>query len=96
MNTTPVTPQEIVEYKTKWLPGYPVRLHSDLDWKGKDWCRKHLPRHKWSMIKYTDVYEHTFYFENKSDADNFEAEWPDFTNQQHGVTVNAQDHAERN
>jgi hypothetical protein len=67
-----MTPQEIYEYKRKWMPGHIVGLHSDLDWKGKDWCRKNLERHRWSFTGWTDVYEHTFHFENSQDAQNFE------------------------
>lgn len=68
-----MTPQEVFEYKLKWKPnGHTVRLHSDLDWKGKDWCRKNLERHQWSMDTYTDVYEHTFFFEKEEHAKQFE------------------------
>ena len=77
-----MTPQEQHEYKMRWMPGYPVRLHSDLDWKGKDWCRKNLERHQWSMSIWTDVYEHTFHFENEEHATEFVNQWPEFTNQQ--------------
>ena len=78
----PKTPQEIFEYKQKWLKDnpYSVRLHSDLDVRGKDWCRKHLERHKWSMDTYTNVYEHTFNFEDKEAADQFAQLWPEYTN----------------
>jgi len=66
-----MTPQEIAEYKANWKPGFIVKLHSDLDWKGKDWCRKNLERHQWSMSSYTDIYEHTFHFENEEDYIEF-------------------------
>jgi hypothetical protein len=71
-----MTPQEVFEYKMKWKPiGFAVRLHSDLDWKGKDWCRKNLERHQWSMDTYTDVYEHTFFFEKEEHAKLFETQF---------------------
>ena len=69
-----MTPQEIFEYKQRWLgqSSNPVRIHSDLDWKGKDWCRKHLERWQWSFQSWTDVYEHTFYFEDPNVSLQFE------------------------
>ena len=66
-----MTPLEISDYKRSWMPGFIVRLHSDLDWKGKDYCRRKLERHQWSMTSWTQVYEHTFHFEKKEDADAF-------------------------
>ena len=70
-----MTPQEQFEYKQKWKPGYTVRLHSDLVDRGKDWCRRHVERHQWSMSKWTDVYEHTFHFEVEEVANMFYAEF---------------------
>jgi len=77
-----MTPQEIAEYKQRWMSqgGYPVRLHSDLDIPGKDWCRKQLERHEWSFQSWTNVYEHTFYFEDISAAQNFEMEFSKWAN----------------
>jgi hypothetical protein len=66
-----MTPQEISEYKMKWRPGTIVRIHSDLDWEAKQWCRKNLERHQWSMDTYTSVYEHSFFFENEDNAIKF-------------------------
>lgn len=73
MDLSKATPQQISDYKRDWMmrERYPVRLHSDLDWKGKDWCRKYLERWQWSMATWTNVYEHTFYFQFKRDADAF-------------------------
>jgi hypothetical protein len=68
------TPQEIAEYKQRWkMRGeyFSVPIHSDGDWRGKSWCRKNLQRQQWSFSTYTGVYEHTFYFENESDALKF-------------------------
>ena len=76
------TPQEIFEYKNNWKPNaYAVRLHSDLDVRGKDWCRKNLERYQWSMTTWTNVYEHTFLFEQEEHATEFASQWPKFTNQ---------------
>jgi len=71
-----MTPQEVFEYKLKWKPGHTVRLHSDLHTRGKDWCRRHLERQRWSMSIWTDVYEHTFHFERLEDANDFRAAMP--------------------
>lgn len=84
MDMTKATPQEITEYKCKWMMKgpKPVRLHSDLVISGKDWCRKHLQRWQWKMNTYTDVYEHTFFFENDEYAQAFEDAMPaEFVNQ---------------
>ena len=77
-----MTPQEINDYKLKWLPGYTVRLHSDLDWKGKDWCRKQLERQAWSFTAWTYNYEHTFHFENQSTAQTFIEQFGPYANQE--------------
>jgi hypothetical protein len=76
-----MTPQEQHDYKLKWLPGYPVRLHSDLDVQGKTWCKRNIERHQWSFTTYTNVYEHTFYFELEEHAKLFAEQWPRFINQ---------------
>lgn len=70
-----MTPQEISDYKMKWKPGTIVRLHSDLDWKAKEWCRRNLLRQCWSMDTYTGVYEHSFFFEKEDDAIAFANEF---------------------
>ena len=70
-----MTPQEIFEYKMKWSPGITVDVHSDLDWKYKDWCRRHLERHQWSMDTFTDNYQHTLRFESQEYADLFKEEF---------------------
>jgi hypothetical protein len=72
------TPQEIADHKMRWLPGHTVIVHSDLDWKCKDWCRKHLHRSEWSMSKYTHVYAHTFHFELNEYAYNFSNEFKEW------------------
>jgi hypothetical protein len=70
-----MTPQEIFDYKLRWKPGYTVALHSDLDVEGKKWCRRNLQAHQWSFTSWTAVYEHTFCFEDKIVAQNFELEF---------------------
>ena len=78
-----MTPQEISEYKMRWMrdSSHSVRLHSDLDTQVKTWCRRNLQRHQWKMNTWTNVYEHTFYFENSEHANLFEQQWPEYTNQ---------------
>ena len=76
-----MTPQEIHEYKLRWKPGYTVRLHSDVVDRGKTWCKRQLERHQWSVTTWTDVYEHTFHFEDIRAAQNFEMEMGKYANQ---------------
>ena len=75
-----MTPQDINEYKMQWMrvANHPVRIHSDLDVEGKDWCRRNLERHQWSFQSWTDVYEHTFYFENAGASQQFEHEFKEW------------------
>lgn len=71
---TPQTPQEITKYKRQWMMlqnTTAIPLHDDLHVEGKSWCRRNLERHQWSMTAYTDECEHTFYFEHKEHADEF-------------------------
>jgi hypothetical protein len=90
-----MTPQEIGDYKRKWMPGYSVRLHSDLDIQGKDWCRKHLERYQWSFSQWTAVYEHTFHFEDAVIAQNFAMEFGRFANQPKDFDIESLDPDER-
>lgn len=76
-----MTPQQISDYKRQWLPGYAVRLHSDLRLEGKEWCKRNCRQEEWHFRKYTNVYEHTFEFENIMAAQNFEMEFGGFANQ---------------
>lgn len=77
-----MTPQEISDYKLRWMPGHTVRLHSDLDVQGKDWCRKKLERCQWSFTSFTYSYEHTFHFEDIRAAQNFAMEFGRYANQE--------------
>jgi len=79
-----MTPLEIAEYKQRWMSKeetHSVRLHSDLDTQGKTWCRRNLERWQWKMNTYTNVYEHTFFFELEEHAELFAQQWPEYTNQ---------------
>jgi hypothetical protein len=77
-----MTPQEIADYKQSWMPGYAVRLHSDLSDAGKTWCRRQLDRKEWSFKPWTYNYEHTFHFENITVAQNFAMEFGKYANQE--------------
>lgn len=69
-----MTPVEVFEYKQRWKPGYSVAVHSDKEKACVSWC-KQLGKHEWDVSKWTDVYEHTFHFENTIAGQNFEMEF---------------------
>ena len=76
-----MTPIEIHEYKLRWRPGYSVRLHSDLESQGKDWCKVQLHKQQWNFTKWTAVYEHTFHFEYEESARKFKIAMGEFADQ---------------
>jgi hypothetical protein len=78
-----MTPLEIFEYKQRWKSrGYSVRLHSDLEHQGKEYCKVQMHKQQWDMIKWTDVYEHTFIFEFRQDAEAFKKHFGRFADQE--------------
>ena len=80
MDLSKATPQQIFEYKRDWKSKASiVKIHSDLDVAGKDWCRTWLNRWQWSFEKFTDVYEHTFLFEYEYDAKEFKEKFGKYT-----------------
>lgn len=72
--TKPTTPQDIFEYKQRWMNngGFCLPVDEFLDFKGIMWCKQHLEPHQWGWKKWTNVYEHTFCFEDKDVRDKFE------------------------
>ena len=74
-----MTPIEIFEYKNKWKPGYTVRLHSDLRSRATDYCKVQMLKQQWDVRNYSNVYEDTWMFEYRQDAESFAAQWPEFT-----------------
>jgi len=66
-----MTPQEIFEYKQKWLPGNTVTIHSDLRSQAVDWVKQNLSKHQWHYSKLSGIYEDTFWFESQEHADQF-------------------------
>ena len=67
----PQTPLEIFEYKSKHCI-FGVTIEETADTAAKDWCKENLERHQWSFVRYTDVYQHTIFFEQESQAADFE------------------------
>lgn len=70
-----MTPQEAFKYKLRWMPGHGVKLHSDLLDKGIGWCKANVSKECWTYKRHTNVYEHTFRFEDIKAAQNFEMEF---------------------
>lgn len=73
-----LTPQQITSYKHRWLPGYMVELHSDLESRGKEWCKRQCLKEEWQFKSWSDIYYHTFCFENIKAAQNFEMEFGEY------------------
>jgi len=62
-----MTPQEIADYKRRWVVGskYSLRIHSDRRREALDWCKINLSKQQWQHSKFTDVYEDTVSFESR-------------------------------
>ena len=85
MDKMKMTPLEISEYKMRWKSnGFQVDVHSDLDVQCKHWCRGNLNRWEWSMDTYTDVYSHSFYFEQEQAAAEFTRKFQDWVDKGKG------------
>ena len=74
-----MTPQQIADYKMRWMKNTAIAItvHSDHESVIKDWCRENLNRWEWKLTEWTNVYEHTVYFENELFASEFKKflEW---------------------
>lgn len=69
-----MTPLEISQYKIKWMSSenyYSVPVHIDFDSEARNWCKKFLEKHQWGVTRYTDLFEHTFHFENQLHQQSF-------------------------
>lgn len=75
-----MTPQEIFDYKRRWMPGYEVVVHSDLRDHAKDWCKTHLEKHQYAIKSWTHIYAWTYCFEKIKVAQQFEEEFIDWVN----------------
>lgn len=73
-----MTPQEIFEYKMRWMPGYMVSVHSDLRSQAVDWCKLWMNPIHWKHTKWTDVYEDTFHFQKLSQAKGLVEKFPKY------------------
>lgn len=69
-----MTPLEIVDYKNGWMPGTSVTVHSDKLSLAREWCTQ-FERQTYHMTRWTNVYEHTFHFENDKVANEFNKEF---------------------
>ena len=67
-------PIEIFEYKQKWLPGFTVRLHSDLRSAAVDWLKTRLSKEQYDYTQHSDVYEDTVHFEDQRISQVFESD----------------------
>lgn len=69
-----MTPQDQWTYKFGWIPkAYQVSFHSDLLHRALRWLRANVPTHQWHLHEWTNVYEHTVWFELYDDKQQFEA-----------------------
>jgi hypothetical protein len=68
-----MTPQQIADYKMRWMKesAVEVPIHSDLESVCKNWCKENLNQWQWKLTEWTNIYEHTFYFENELFAKEF-------------------------
>lgn len=72
MDLSTATQEQISDYKNNWRTrGYLVSVASNMDVKGKDWCRHKLERWSWSMEAFSDSNHHKFLFEHESAANRF-------------------------
>lgn len=73
----PTTPQEIFDYKQKWIPrSHIVVIEQYDDVFAKDWCRKNLDRHQWSFEKYANPDDsHVLLFESINSKNNFQEDY---------------------
>ena len=77
-----MTPLEICDYKRVWFDSATeVRLHSDLRLHGIEWCKGHCAQWEFDFTLWTDIYEHTFIFEDSSIAQEFVAHFGEYANQ---------------
>ncbi len=72
MDLSNATQEQISSYKEAWRnKGYVVQVPSNMDVKGKDWCRHKLERWSWSMEAFADEGHHEFVFEHETTANRF-------------------------
>ena len=61
-----MTPQEIIDYKRKWLgtTRLETKIHSDYTHATRTWLKDHVPKHQYHVQEHTNVYETTVIFED--------------------------------
>lgn len=66
---TKLTPQEICDYKFKWLnePHFESTVHIDLRYAYKDWLKFWCSKHTYDIGYFSDVYFDTVHFEDEQD-----------------------------
>jgi phytoene/squalene synthetase len=71
--TFTMTPQEIVDYKRKWLgtARHETKIHSDYHRATRTWLKDHVPKHQWHIQEHTNVYESTVIFEQRNHQDSY-------------------------
>ena len=76
-----MTPQEIFEYRNKWMKtgnNHPVSVHSDMRSRAKGLCKIQMFPQQWKEVEYTDNYEDTYYFEYRQDAEYFSGQFKEW------------------
>ena len=68
-----MTPQEIVDYKRKWLgtARLETKIHSDYTRATRTWLKDHVPKHQYHIQEHTNVYETTVIFEDRLHQDSY-------------------------
>jgi len=81
-----MTPQEIVDYKRKWLgtARHETKIHSDYTSATRTWLKDHVPKHQYHVQEHTNVYETTVIFEDSQHQDSF-LHWYDAVETEHMV-----------
>ena len=76
MDLANATSEQISQYKESWKHrGFVVQVPSNMDVKGKDWCRHKLERWVWGMEAFADEGHHEFIFEQEKVASRFAKEF---------------------
>lgn len=71
-----MTPQEITDYRRNWMVnhgGYGCGVHTDIRRDYLTWLKENSSNERYSIARYTDVYEDTIYFEDIEELKKFYA-----------------------
>jgi hypothetical protein len=63
-----MTPQDIVDYKRRWMGKNPfeTKIHSDYTSGTRVWLKDHVPKQQYHVQEHTNVYETTVIFEDNA------------------------------